>query len=431
MRTSSWGYAIGTPLKAIKLPNRIAEAVQSVKARMSGDEFIKLLNKLSYDGVSSDDSIKLPNKRTTDSENNDSGLNGNPIKLLNNAAQDEWQKIPLSSVMRVAEILSTDPGNDGQYSLNDDPSFNPAGTEDMAAYREKVVKDTAMWKGDGRNEYVELIVGAYAEYISLAKPWLSILQSIDPLLDISTLCGSWPLIPLLFEYGLVFDDVDAEPATSNEVMQFTLGVESYTDTMDRCLSEAVTEDKPEIIAAVGLVNEATGKDRYQWLIEQRQKKLGKIDMNFLKWSEYPEYAALIHPLLPKVTSRESLEIIKACVDEIQFGAFGRAFISPEIQGRKEREAGNAFRQWWAVRKSSPDTTIILEEILGVDIDKLLALGYEQQECHKLLGIGGDASRADINKAYRKLAGKHHPDKGGSTEKMAEINQAKVDAMKAA
>ena len=39
------------------------------------------------------------------------------------------------------------------------------------------------------------------------------------------------------------------------------------------------------------------------------------------------------------------------------------------------------------------------------------------------------TREDIEKAYRRLASKHHPDKGGTAEKMAEINRARAEALK--
>lgn len=41
----------------------------------------------------------------------------------------------------------------------------------------------------------------------------------------------------------------------------------------------------------------------------------------------------------------------------------------------------------------------------------------------VLGVGKNSSDADIKAAYRKLAKEHHPDKGGSHEKFAEINAA--------
>merc|ERR1719162_2852197 len=43
--------------------------------------------------------------------------------------------------------------------------------------------------------------------------------------------------------------------------------------------------------------------------------------------------------------------------------------------------------------------------------------------YKLLEVEKDASDADIKKAYRKLAVKHHPDKGGDPEKFKEVTRA--------
>jgi DnaJ-class molecular chaperone len=40
-----------------------------------------------------------------------------------------------------------------------------------------------------------------------------------------------------------------------------------------------------------------------------------------------------------------------------------------------------------------------------------------------LGVSKTATQAEIKKAYRKLAGQHHPDKGGDNETFAKINQA--------
>lgn len=42
---------------------------------------------------------------------------------------------------------------------------------------------------------------------------------------------------------------------------------------------------------------------------------------------------------------------------------------------------------------------------------------------EVLGVKQTASIEDVKGAYRKLAGEHHPDKGGDQKRMAEINRA--------
>ena len=41
----------------------------------------------------------------------------------------------------------------------------------------------------------------------------------------------------------------------------------------------------------------------------------------------------------------------------------------------------------------------------------------------ILGVGADASEEDIKRAYRTLAMKHHPDRGGDQAKFQEIQEA--------
>ena len=48
---------------------------------------------------------------------------------------------------------------------------------------------------------------------------------------------------------------------------------------------------------------------------------------------------------------------------------------------------------------------------------------DTQEYYDILGVAKDATPAQIKKAYRKLAIKNHPDKGGDPEKFKKISVA--------
>lgn len=43
---------------------------------------------------------------------------------------------------------------------------------------------------------------------------------------------------------------------------------------------------------------------------------------------------------------------------------------------------------------------------------------------QVLGVGANASREEVERAYRLLAAKHHPDRGGDPQQMARINAAR-------
>lgn len=50
---------------------------------------------------------------------------------------------------------------------------------------------------------------------------------------------------------------------------------------------------------------------------------------------------------------------------------------------------------------------------------------DNEEFYKILGVAKDANEGEIKKAYRKLALKNHPDKGGDPEKFKEITMVRL------
>ena len=49
--------------------------------------------------------------------------------------------------------------------------------------------------------------------------------------------------------------------------------------------------------------------------------------------------------------------------------------------------------------------------------------FENQELYKILEVSKNATKKEIAKAYRKLAVKHHPDKGGDEEVFKKVSGA--------
>jgi len=66
------------------------------------------------------------------------------------------------------------------------------------------------------------------------------------------------------------------------------------------------------------------------------------------------------------------------------------------------------------------------EILDRAFTGFTALPAPEQP-FQVLGVGAHASKEEVERAYRLLASKHHPDRGGDPEQMARINAAR-DAM---
>lgn len=50
---------------------------------------------------------------------------------------------------------------------------------------------------------------------------------------------------------------------------------------------------------------------------------------------------------------------------------------------------------------------------------------------QVLGVGANASKEEIERAYRLLASEHHPDRGGSEQQMARINAARDQLLEGA
>lgn len=70
------------------------------------------------------------------------------------------------------------------------------------------------------------------------------------------------------------------------------------------------------------------------------------------------------------------------------------------------------------------------EILDRAFTGFVALPAPEQ-WFTILGVSANATRTEIDTAYRRLAATHHPDRGGDGQAMARINAARDEGLEKA
>lgn len=334
------------------------------------------------------------------------------------AEPDEWQTIPLSQLIEVSKLLNFKVNPD-----TDEPDthrFYPSKYPTVDVFRTAALNELIEW--DKAPEYIDALCPVYERYLELVAPMIKAIRRVDPLCELTGYCGYNPADDL-FKYSLVFDDTRADPATTREVIDFQFGDECYKPTsIVDIMQSAASAGRIDVIVAIGLANEYTGQDRYQKLLDERRADLGKINFKYVEWAENVEYAAKIHPLMPKMFNRDSLKILDDCKNHMQFSGFTMAFHGKDAVATQDREYGDKFRAWFR-RNDTAENRVIMTEILGLDIDKLLSLGSPLTAHHLLLGVAANATKTQIKAAYKKLAMAHHPDRGGDTEQFKKIQKA--------
>jgi len=116
------------------------------------------------------------------------------------------------------------------------------------------------------------------------------------------------------------------------------------------------------------------------------------------------------------------------------------FICDEYDNMNDnyRAAQKSIKHLWSIYEDykvrTHDTEASLENLMaGFRVLKsrqtLLALpDPSTKSAWDVLSVSRDATVDEINKAYKRLATIHHPDKGGDKNVMAQINQAKTEML---
>ena len=104
-----------------------------------------------------------------------------------------------------------------------------------------------------------------------------------------------------------------------------------------------------------------------------------------------------------------------------------------------RAAQYTLQHWWSIiydykvriegQKSSIETLLSAFRVLPSQQVLIKALpDPDKREPNEILGVAFDANRDEINRAFRELAQKHHPDHNGDSETFQRIMKAKDEML---
>ncbi|KLO17381.1 hypothetical protein SCHPADRAFT_925865 [Schizopora paradoxa] len=153
--------------------------------------------------------------------------------------------------------------------------------------------------------------------------------------------------------------------------------------------------------------------QYKHLIHQLCLAHTKLNMpaKGLQWCE-----ELLSTFRPSGGNEEGSVDVTLSIEEEKDAYVGRG--EAKLGSEDWEEAVRAFEKAWEVAgRGDQDVAQRLQKA------QRLLKQSRSKDYYKVLGVARDADERTIKKAYRKAAKTAHPDKGGSEEKMAAVNEA--------
>ncbi|MEI6414769.1 MAG: hypothetical protein WCP34_11000 [Pseudomonadota bacterium] len=292
----------------------------------------------------------------------------------------------------------------------------------------------------GHAEHVTEILQARREWLPLATLARRLLNKTCPMADDAIreniyCANGWGLstyfaLRYLHAWGLILDDFpDIHSATGSVVADWLL--EQGNNPREYHIPHALEQGRVDIAKALGLgLYHGTPRDvAIVWY--RRQLPTGKVE----EWAAHPgasEFCYAIHTLIPEVTK---LPKVAGGIGEFLKKISWNVTPAFRIQGQHTEPDSTLLRAWrgWylqAVEAAGEVTLLrILEELFGHHrqvvehwLEAASALALDWREVLEL-PTGKPVTLAKARIAYKRLASRHHPDKGGDTDRMKQINRA--------
>ena len=103
------------------------------------------------------------------------------------------------------------------------------------------------------------------------------------------------------------------------------------------------------------------------------------------------------------------------------------FLGPVITGDAESAAvelrAQPLRDYYLDWKNFSDTTVEQIQAMLDGVWQEYLSPDQQHEAYSVLGVDVTASWVQVKKAYRQMAARHHPDKGGDAQRFMAVRQA--------
>ena len=229
----------------------------------------------------------------------------------------------------------------------------------------------------------------------------------------------------LIEYGLVHDDITANPSPIYEVFLFQKSMEWLQAPGDECYFEllryALQKSRFDIVKALGIGNHQQ-RDRAKYWKEYYTSQIGKKYTNYFDWVANPE-SREIDPLLNALLSlpRPSFKV-RYFLSQLPDTNTFLSYIDTMAQGHNKQ----AFTEWF-----DASAEVLGENVMFEIFSKIYKTGkssiekiFSTRDWWDVLGVAEKCTIAEARKAWKDLAKIYHPDVNPQGDrKIKEINNA--------